>query len=35
LPNIEAAAPAGAQDCHLLEIYKAMVARAGAAKSGQ
>lgn len=30
LPNIEAAAPAGAQDCHLAEIYKAMVARAGA-----
>jgi phospholipase C len=35
LPNIEAAAPAGAQDCHLLEIYNAMHARAAAVGSGQ
>lgn len=32
LPNVEATAPAVAQECHLADIYNAMVARAG---SGQ
>jgi len=35
MPNIEAAAPTGAQDCHLLEIYNAMLARADAAGAGE
>jgi phospholipase C len=29
LPSFEATAPAGPQDCHLEDIYKAMIARAG------
>lgn len=33
LPSLEATAPNGPQDCHLADIYKAMVARA--AESGQ
>ena len=35
LPNVETAAPATTQDCHLLDIYKAMFARASGAGSGQ
>jgi phospholipase C len=31
LPNLEATAPTGPQDCHLEDIYKAMVVRAGSA----